>query len=310
METFKKFTIGILMMFVGLACSMPFRWVTWNEYVSGRVKQTVDAIIAQKTADALQAMTQTAPTLMPPVSEKSGDYERRAMYDRYRRTRPCYYAWLVGESIPDGSDFEPGEYFQKSWSLRNVGSCVWYPDMRLVFRRGDQMEGPDSVRLNEYVEPGEIGTFTVELSAPEDEGRHSGYWWMQSAEGYRFAQVYVKIDVEDSEEEPTEEPMEESSEITGVELSASQDSLLDPCPVTVTSSAAISANGPGEFRCFWELGTGEESDDFYVTFDAAGTQTVSYDWVFYEPGTVEFRLYIMTAAVYGPLEYSVECTIP
>jgi hypothetical protein len=161
MKTYKKLTIGIMILFVSLSCSTPFRLVTWKEYVSGRVKQTVDAIIAQKTADALRVMTQTAPTLTPQVSQESGDDESQAEYSRDRRARPCYYARLVRESVPDGSDFEPGEYFQKSWSLRNVGSCVWYPDMRLVFRSGDQMEGPDSVRLNEYVEPGEIGTLRL-----------------------------------------------------------------------------------------------------------------------------------------------------
>jgi len=110
--------------------------------------------------------------------------------------RPCYYALLIGELVPDGSDFAPGEAFLKQWSLRNTGSCTWQPDMRLVFVSGDQMSGPDSVRLDDYVEPDDYGAFSVDLVAPADVGRHTGYWMLQTAEGIRFAKIYVKIDVE------------------------------------------------------------------------------------------------------------------
>ena len=35
---------------------------------------------------------------------------------------------LESETIPDQANFLPGVNFEKSWILRNVGTCTWTPD--------------------------------------------------------------------------------------------------------------------------------------------------------------------------------------
>lgn len=215
---------ALALLAISLACSMPNQLLSREEQVSMIAEKTVEAYFAEQAAAEAAVVAEEvvpAPTAAPQSScqpccccdddrwdcdhdrDYDCDYDCDHDYDHdcdhghhHEEDRPCYYALLIGELIPDGSDFAPGEAFLKQWSLRNTGSCTWQPDMRLVFVSGDQMGGPDSVRLDDYVEPDDYGAFSVDLVAPADVGRHTGYWMLQTAEGYRFAKIYVKIDVE------------------------------------------------------------------------------------------------------------------
>lgn len=48
---------------------------------------------------------------------------------------------LEGETIPDQANILPGEIFEKTWTLRNVGTCTWTPDYSMIFVGGEQMSG-------------------------------------------------------------------------------------------------------------------------------------------------------------------------
>ena len=189
MRTERVLLITIFLLIASAACVMPYSSQHNIDFIAGAVAMTMQARSAEKTASALIAPPIVSGTLppaatLPPEPEDNPD--------------PCYQALLIGESVPDGTILEDGEAFAKSWILRNTGSCTWTPDYRLVFSSGDQMGGPDSVRLDEYVAPGDHTEILVQLTAPSQEGTHTGYWRMKANNGVRFARIFVEIEVESS----------------------------------------------------------------------------------------------------------------
>lgn len=99
----------------------------------------------------------------------------------------CNAARFVDDvTIPDGTRLNPGESFVKIWELENVGTCTWSEDYELVFSRGDQMSGPDSLSIDQEVEPGDSIQIAVDLIAPTSKGEYRGYWMLSDEEGETF----------------------------------------------------------------------------------------------------------------------------
>ena len=48
-------------------------------------------------------------------------------------------------TVPDGTVFNPGDTFTKTWRLENTGSCAWTTGTALVFTSGDLMGAPTEV---------------------------------------------------------------------------------------------------------------------------------------------------------------------
>jgi hypothetical protein len=89
-------------------------------------------------------------------------------------------------TIVDGAHLSPNESFNKTWRLKNMGSCVWTMDYTLVFHEGDPMENQNGVRLAQAVEPGQMIDLSVPLVAPGEVGFYEGYWMLRDPEGERF----------------------------------------------------------------------------------------------------------------------------
>jgi hypothetical protein len=90
-------------------------------------------------------------------------------------------------SIPDGTAFEPGETFVKTWRIQNDGSCTWTTDYTVVFDSGDAMGGPASFPLTtSSVPPGAEVDISINLTAPEDPGSYRGDWKLRNAAGQTF----------------------------------------------------------------------------------------------------------------------------
>jgi hypothetical protein len=78
-------------------------------------------------------------------------------------------------SVPDGTRFQVGEAFTKTWRVRNTGYCPWGPGYHLTFVDGDQMGGPDSVPIPP-TEARRDAAISVDLVAPAPAGRYRGVW--------------------------------------------------------------------------------------------------------------------------------------
>jgi len=102
--------------------------------------------------------------------------------------------FLMDVNVPDGTHFAPGAAFTKTWRLRNSGSCTWDASYRLNFISGEQMNGPESMALGETVPPGAEVDISIELVAPQADGRYRGQWQLVAPDGTGFgARPYLEI---------------------------------------------------------------------------------------------------------------------
>jgi len=101
-------------------------------------------------------------------------------------------AFLADVTVPDNTQMEKGEAFEKTWQVENDGSCAWSEDTVLVFIGGDQMGAPESVEVPP-VEPGGKKDITVPMEAPGEDGTYTGKWQLRSGDTPFGGQMWVKI---------------------------------------------------------------------------------------------------------------------
>ena len=100
---------------------------------------------------------------------------------------PCDQAAYVSETIPDGTDFDPGDVFTKVWRLRNTGSCTWTSGYDIVFVSGSSLGAPASVAVTSgTVAPGQVVEVEVQMTAPMAEGTYRGNWKLRNASNVIF----------------------------------------------------------------------------------------------------------------------------
>jgi len=98
----------------------------------------------------------------------------------------CDRAQFISDvTVPDGTSFQPGTTFSKTWRLKNVGSCTW-SNYSLMFDSGEKMAGPDSATIPTSVAPGQTVDITISLTAPANAGAYRGYWKLKNNGGIPF----------------------------------------------------------------------------------------------------------------------------
>lgn len=115
----------------------------------------------------------------------------------------CDAAEFVADvTYPDGSLVGRGNPFTKTWRIRNTGTCTWTPAYSLIFVSGERLGGKNAVALPANVGPGRTVDVSVQLTAPNQEGRYRGYWKLRSAAGFDFgfgltgeSTIYVDVSV-------------------------------------------------------------------------------------------------------------------
>ena len=148
---------------------------------------------------------------------------------------PCDRAAFVSDvTVPDGTDYDPGEVFTKTWKLKNTGSCTWTSGYDLVFDHGDQMGAPAAIQLT----AGTIGQnqnvdVSVQLTAPGSAGGYNGFYKLRNPDGLIFGigangnvAFWVEIDVIEPAD-PTD------LVVTQIILNPNPPTKLDPVDVTV-----------------------------------------------------------------------------
>ncbi|MGD8622169.1 MAG: NBR1-Ig-like domain-containing protein, partial [Anaerolineales bacterium] len=100
---------------------------------------------------------------------------------------PCDWAAFVKDvTVPDGTVFKPDQDFRKTWQLKNIGTCTWTKDYALVYVSGNRMTGDNVTKLGKSVAPGQTIDISVELTAPVEIGKHTGYWALRNSSGKIF----------------------------------------------------------------------------------------------------------------------------
>jgi hypothetical protein len=114
--------------------------------------------------------------------------------------------FVADVTVPDGTHYAPGAAFQKTWRLRNSGTCTWDDSYRLVYLAGDRMSGPRSSPLGDpsisrqgtgffpTVRPGEMIDISILLVAAAEPGTYRGQWQLFAPDGTPFGtRPYVEI---------------------------------------------------------------------------------------------------------------------
>lgn len=113
-------------------------------------------------------------------------------------TAPCDngLVFLQDLNIPDGTHMLAGQTFEKSWQVRNDGSCPWVRGytVRLV---GDVAMGAIDRQALPEVPPGETAAITIQFQAPQLPGTYRSAWKAFDLGGREFGvQIYVEIIVQ------------------------------------------------------------------------------------------------------------------
>jgi len=189
--------LGCLILLLGLSSCSP------GEGANPDVTEIAQTIIAEITETAAAAPTETL--TITPTETPTPTQEITPMPDLSEGTLAapagtptgssgsasvsgCDIASFVSDiSIPDGTRIAAGGSFNKTWQLRNDGTCTWNSSYKLVFHSGEQMNGPASQQLTtRSVEPGQTVNVSVNLVAPTTDGSYYSYWILQNDSGLNF----------------------------------------------------------------------------------------------------------------------------
>jgi len=103
--------------------------------------------------------------------------------------------FVLDVTIPDGTHFAGGTVFNKTWRLRNSGSCTWNTSFQLRYVSGDALGGA-TINLTAPVPPGATTDITVSFTAPTATGSHTSRWQLFDDAGTAFGtKPYVQITV-------------------------------------------------------------------------------------------------------------------
>jgi len=186
----RYFLLCLLFLFV-LACDISANPSQDNQMTQEELEFKLTEVALQITQTAMAApdsFEEEQSDSAPPDSEEDAK-------DASEDETPCNSSRMVGETIPDGTVFQAGDAFIKSWTLKNVGDCDWTTDYRFVFEGGDQMNGQTSLNVPSVIEPGETVTFNINMTAPTTDGNYTGIWRLKSADGEKLGKYWVDITV-------------------------------------------------------------------------------------------------------------------
>lgn len=218
-------------------------------------------------------------------------------------------------TIPDGTDFDPGEGFSKVWKLRNSGTNTWTPEYGLAFFTGEQMSAPAEVPLSANVAPGATVDVSVDMIAPQSGGNYLGYWKMRNPAGEFFDYaVFVQIDVVGEIAAGTALPTPSGSgRVTQASIQVDDSSPSD-CPHTFTFTATFTLSEPATVTYRMEAGSDTPGftynlpGEFTGSFDA-GTHSVVYYLVIQDTvnGWAQFHILAPNEKISNQASFSLSC---
>ncbi|MRR30069.1 hypothetical protein EG834_07065 [bacterium] len=103
----------------------------------------------------------------------------------------CDHAEFVADvTYPDNTSVDAAEKITKTWRVKNIGDCPWDSAYRLVFVRGEQMDGVSPAEIiTDPVAPGKSVELSIDLTAPTINGTHWGVWRILNADGKPLLQA-------------------------------------------------------------------------------------------------------------------------
>jgi len=249
--------------------------------VATMVAQTVDAIEAQKAA---QAIATTPPLMIPTLPGQptlASVLVPTLALPPIATTQACNVAVLVSETVPDGTSFVISAPFTKTWTLQNMGTCTWNTNYKLAFSSGDTMSGPKTLNFGSAVAPGSTINLSLSLLANSTVSTTTGYWGLYDDKNIYWGRVWVTIN------SVAYVPPSVAFSITHVETTETTDS--GKC----TFHAAVTATAAGTMTFYWTYTAGATMDTATRSADFASAGTISLGFLA-PTGTTQAYLFIVS----------------
>jgi hypothetical protein len=199
-------------------------------------------------------------------------------------TSPCGKASFVSETIVDGTIFQPGSQFTKTWEIKNTSTCTWDTNYKIVYWGGDNMLGGATYyNLPQSVSPGATVPISLQLTAPVTDGNYTSKWALQTPDNivfgvgeYSNVPFTVKI-VVSSLDKP-------KYSVTNVTYKLVRDPATG-CPANVWyyAYATVSTDGPLQFKYYWAQSDGHDVHypGIVKIASAGNTELPAHSWKFH-----------------------------
>lgn len=119
----------------------------------------------------------TVPTPIPPTATATLDPSAPTPTPSCRDAA----AFVEDVTIPDNTNFSPGEKFTKTWKIQNTGTCDW-TGYTAAFKSGERMNAPDSVPVADTAADATV-EISVELTAPSVDGAYISIFELRNDKG-------------------------------------------------------------------------------------------------------------------------------
>jgi Ig-like domain from next to BRCA1 gene len=317
----RRFTLALTaLLLAALACNLPQATPPASEEPNAAFTAAALTVAAQLTQSAGQIQatpTNTQPGAPPPPTNTNVPPTIAPLPTNTNQPTPtteCDKAQFISDqSIPDGTSMTAGETFTKIWRIKNIGTCTW-SGYSLVFDSGNSMSGAASSAIGN-TPPGGTVDISINLTAPAATGNYRGYWRIRSASGYLLPVIngyeiksfYVDIKVVSGGGG--------TFAVTSVTytLTTWSDAGHTNCPRVI---AHITVNGAGTVSFKWtRADTPAGGATQTVTFAAAGSKNVRYDWArgnFWAGTPTWVGIYVIDPnnQNFGHLTFNDACTFP
>ena len=131
--------------------------------------------------------TPVIPSLTPLISTRTSVPSGNNTASATPSSSSCNRAQLVRDlTVEDNSPFTPGATFVKTWRVKNIGSCTWTKDYRIVLVSGSSMAASQSVPMPQVVAPNQAIDLSISMKAPDKVGSYRGDWMFSNPSGNRF----------------------------------------------------------------------------------------------------------------------------
>ena len=118
------------------------------------------------------AQTTSEPTAVAPTEEPA--------------VKCIQFEFLGDVNYPPGTVMKPGTKFNKTWTIKNTGTCTWENDFDLYLSGGEAFGTNKYGDVPSGVIPGETIDVTVyNMVAPMTEGTYYSYWILLTPDGSR-----------------------------------------------------------------------------------------------------------------------------
>lgn len=192
----------------------------------------------------------------------------------------CAKASLVSENPPDKTILTPGQYFWKTWTLQNTGTCTWTTAYQLVFWSGDRLGSSISYALPDDVAPGETTDISIYLQAPEAGGEFTGFWRIKTpwASDFGVGQYDAPISTSIMVGSLTPESRKTETVFGITSVTYNIDRTCGSANTFYTITANITSNGPVEINFKWIQSDGNNDENNRLNFTEAATKSVQREW--------------------------------